>query len=472
MISEREIRSQGILKEKSVKVQMSSTDELQYIKSKSTRYAVAAMDLGTAFSGCAYSQNKKWHIVNVHHWSTGCFISNKVSTAMLLNPDQTFRAFGYDAEQIYSSLVEIDMNDDGKIITKDNSNDYYFFQRFTVLQNLDSKSYIEDITGKKMKAITIFSMLINYFKNELIETMNRSIAIGTISESDVFFVLTVPANCGERAKHFIRKAAKTAEIKANQLSIVFEEEAVASYCQHMHLDNYDATIDKLLKKEKKCMVVDLGADSVKVAVLEFAADGTLKKLYPPTRENCGGISVDEEFEKFMENIGGEGIMKSFAKDHIEDFLMMQREFETKKRESSNKAIKIRIPESFHKTLKKRYNGGMEAALHLSPYRDIVSFFSFKLILPPEVFKTFFNKTIQNVSNLITQNPQKGGVKSIIMVGGLAGSEIIRDSLRERFSDTYVIVTPPEAELAVLKGAVYLGHIPNSKSSQVQCLTYT
>lgn len=240
----------------------------------------------------------------------------------------------------------------------------------------------------------------------------------------------------------------------------------------MHLDNYDATIDKLLKKEKKCMVVDLGADSVKVAVLEFAADGTLKKLYPPTRENCGGISVDEEFEKFMENIGGEGIMKSFAKDHIEDFLMMQREFETKKRESSNKAIKIRIPESFHKTLKKRYNGGMEAALHLSPYRDIVSFFSFKLILPPEVFKTFFNKTIQNVSNLITQNPQKGGVKSIIMVGGLAGSEIIRDSLRERFSDTYVIVTPPEAELAVLKGAVYLGHIPSSKSSQVQCLTYT
>lgn len=195
-------------------------------------------------------------------------------------------------------------------------------------------------------------------------------------------------------------------------------------------------------------------------------------MYPPTRENCGGISVDEEFEKFMENIGGEGIMKSFAKDQIEDYLDMQREFEMNKRESSKTVIRIRIPMKFHDTMKKRYEGGMKAALHLSPYRESVSYDRYKLTLPPEVFKTFFNKTIQNVSNLITQNPQKGGVKSIILVGGLAGSKIIRDSLREKFLDTYVIVIPSEAELAVLKGAVYLGHIPNSKSSQVQCLTYT
>lgn len=57
-------------------------------------------------------------------------------------------------------------------------------------------------------------------------------------------------------------------------------------------------------------------------VFEFVVDGILKKLYLFIRENCGGIFVDEEFEKFMENIGGEGIMKLFVKDYIEDFLMM------------------------------------------------------------------------------------------------------------------------------------------------------
>lgn len=73
---------------------------------------------------------------------------------------------------------------------------------------MDSESDIEDITGKKMKAITIFSMLIEYHKDQLIETMNRSIAKGTIFESDLFFVLAVPASCGERAKDFMLKAAK------------------------------------------------------------------------------------------------------------------------------------------------------------------------------------------------------------------------------------------------------------------------
>lgn len=53
---------------------------------------------------------------------------------MLLNPEQTFKAVGYEAELFYSSLVDIDSNDDGENKTKKPSKDYYFFQRFTVLQ--------------------------------------------------------------------------------------------------------------------------------------------------------------------------------------------------------------------------------------------------------------------------------------------------------------------------------------------------
>lgn len=214
------------------------------------------------------------------------------------------------------------------------------------------------------------------------------------------------------------------------------------------------------------------AFSVKIAVLELADDGTLKKLYPPTRDNCGGISVDEEYEKFMESIGGEGIMKSFAKDHIEDFLIMQGDFEIIKRQSLNATITIRIPESFHKILEKKYEGGMKTALEISNYKGIVTYSRYKLRLPPEVFETFFHKTIQNVSNLIERNPQKRDVESIIMVGGFAECRIIRDSLKKIFLNIYRIITPPEAKLTVLKGALYLGDFPNSKSSQVQCITYT
>lgn len=52
---------------------------------------------------------------------------------------------------------------------------------------------------------------------------------------------------------------------------------------------------------------------VDIVVHEQAEDGTLEKLFPLTNE---GISVDDEYEKFMENIGGKGILKSFAKDFM------------------------------------------------------------------------------------------------------------------------------------------------------------
>lgn len=79
---------------------------------------------------------------------------------------------------------------------------------FNLLQNLDVDHDVEDITGKKLKAIIIISMLIAYLKKSLIYAMNLSIAEGIISETDVDFFLAVPAKAGERAKAFMQYAAK------------------------------------------------------------------------------------------------------------------------------------------------------------------------------------------------------------------------------------------------------------------------
>lgn len=54
-----------------------------------------------------------------------------------------------------------------------------------------------------------------------------------------------------------------AGINTDQLTIVYEEAAVESYCQHMHLDNpfyvhIQDTLNSILEKGKKYMVVNLG----------------------------------------------------------------------------------------------------------------------------------------------------------------------------------------------------------------------
>lgn len=61
------------------------------------------------------------------------------------------------------------------------------------MQNLHRESTIEDITGKTMKALDIFSISLKYLKDFMLEIMNKNIASGVISKENIDFVLTVPA---------------------------------------------------------------------------------------------------------------------------------------------------------------------------------------------------------------------------------------------------------------------------------------
>lgn len=77
-----------------------------------------------------------------------------------------------------------------------------------LLQNLDLYPDIEDFTRKKFQALSIFSMIIEYFMNSLLEAISLSSLEGKFSKSDVDFVLALPASCGEGAKDLMRKAAE------------------------------------------------------------------------------------------------------------------------------------------------------------------------------------------------------------------------------------------------------------------------
>ena len=89
---------------------------------------VCAIDFGTAFSGYAYSQTAEYvHDplnIAVPNWETplSVQISYKTPTTILLNKDQKFVAFGYEAESKYAELAEEEENED-----------YFYIQRFKML---------------------------------------------------------------------------------------------------------------------------------------------------------------------------------------------------------------------------------------------------------------------------------------------------------------------------------------------------
>ena len=82
---------------------------------------------------------------------------------------------------------------------------------------------VKDDTGerdKEMPAIDIFSMVIKYLKDHLLNTLETR---GTgLDNNDIHWVLTVPAIRTEPAKQFMREAAeKVCSLVKNNLQFVF-----------------------------------------------------------------------------------------------------------------------------------------------------------------------------------------------------------------------------------------------------------
>ena len=104
--------------------------------SKCRRLFVAAIDFGTTYSGFAYSQRSSWENVHFQTCSSGDFLSQKEPTVLLLNPDKSFKAFGYEAETTYMEMtkkrdLESDITSQG--IPEEDWKKYYYFSRFKML---------------------------------------------------------------------------------------------------------------------------------------------------------------------------------------------------------------------------------------------------------------------------------------------------------------------------------------------------
>ena len=108
-------------------------EETFWKTSTKKRLFVAAIDLGTTYSGWAYSATgdpDKLH-ANVA-WYSGCgtLSSLKTATCVLLTPTKEFESFGYEAESRFARLAEEELKG------------WYFFRRFKMALYDDRVSII------------------------------------------------------------------------------------------------------------------------------------------------------------------------------------------------------------------------------------------------------------------------------------------------------------------------------------------
>lgn len=202
--------------------------------------------------------------------------------------------------------------------------------------------------------------------------------------------------------------------------------------------------------------------SCDISVHKKSKDGNIEEVIPTTAKSFGGTLVDSEYEKFLETIGDKDIFKSYAVTDMEDYLEALREFEFKKRTVEKKDVRIKIPLTLDSLIRSRANCSIREALQKMICEHKVTYKNFKFCFPFTEFVTFFKNVIDDITKYIKEifaNKDVGYIKEIFMVGGFSECRIIQDALRERFKTCHFNI-PADAGIAVLKGAVYLGHIPN------------
>lgn len=77
--------------------------------------------------------------------------------------------------------------------------------QYFLSKELERTTIIYDDKYKSMQAMDVFSQAIQYLKNHLLECVHKSGI--EIKDSEVHWVLTVPAIWSDNAKRFMREAA-------------------------------------------------------------------------------------------------------------------------------------------------------------------------------------------------------------------------------------------------------------------------
>ncbi|XP_052819947.1 heat shock 70 kDa protein 12B-like [Mya arenaria] len=209
-------------------------------------------------------------------------VSLKTPTSVLLNPEGEFDKFGFEAEDKYATLAE-----------DDEHHGWRLFRRFKMVlhnnEHLTKDVTVEDFCGEQMTAFPLFVMSIKYLKEHLLKAVTTQ-KIG-LEETDILFVLTVPAIWDDNAKRFMRDASIEAGVDPNHLKLALEPECASIWCETLGTDVKGA----VAFQGSQFMVVDLGGGTADISVHERKPDGTLKEIHKASGGPWGGIYVDENY---------------------------------------------------------------------------------------------------------------------------------------------------------------------------------
>ncbi|XP_071126853.1 heat shock 70 kDa protein 12A-like isoform X2 [Mytilus edulis] len=451
---------------------------------KKNKLLVAAIDFGTTYSGYACLtkddfENDKGDNSKIHcpHWEREAGLSYKAPTSVLFRPNKTFHSFGFEAEKYYHENSD---NIDFK--------EWYFYKHFkmklyTDKDELTQDTIIEDSreAGNRMKAVDVFAAVIKYFKDHLLKHFkDRHDDKEYLNNNDIHWVITVPAIWDLKAKQFMKDAALKAGISGDQLTLALEPEAASLYCRKVPV-SVETTKDggkaiAAMQNGSQYIVFDQGGGTTDITVHEVTGQNTLKEIHQACGGHYGGTTVNAEFYKFLTTLLSGPVIKEIRDKHPSEYFDFMTAFEHKKTSFSvdeKSMITLRIPVVWMEVFKDNTDETLEEAILDSAYNGKVTMQKDKLRMKYELFRKFFDYSINNVLRVfedLFKKPTIANIRTVLAVGGYSESPVLINAIKEKFPKLTIIV-PKDPGLAVLKGAVLYGFEPQAITERVSQYTY-
>lgn len=421
----------------------------------SSELVVCAINIGSTYSGYAYAVVDDLNEVIISEWNTPSHlpVSYKSPTSLLLDNFEEFVAFGYEADSKYAELVE-----DGYQL------DYFYCHQPLVdlrREELTTYSTVKDITKQKeIPAIQFFRHIISFFRDLMIQTVEIK-GMG-VNESEIKWVLTVPAMWLDPAKQVITEAAEMAGISQTKIHLALEPETTCIHCSRLYpyIFKKPDAVD-MFGIDAPFLLIDAGGGKVDFTVLKATRKNELKTLEQTSDTKCGGNLVDMCFVDILKDVVGEDVMEEFCHSFPLENIELLRNFEVKKIASistKQTMVTMKISETLSDIYENFKGHGIKEAIQISKHNQSMKWEGNKMRITSNLFENLFNQAckgiIQNINDILTK-PKAKKVDKILMVGGFSSSSILQNQIRTNFPSVKIIV-PNEAEVASLKGAVLYG----------------
>ena len=215
-----------------------------------------------------------------------------------------------------------------------------------------------------------------------------------------------------------------------------------------------------------------------VTVHQIQENGTIKEIHKATGGPFGGQKVNKQFIALLGKIFSQKFIENYILQNPVDWLCLINDFEVKKRGKrvcEGGTTRIRLPGSFvgkfcgdkgwdiNAVIQERYS-----------LQDIKVQRNEYLCLEPKIMRQLFDPVLDDVvahlSNLFAKQ-ELSEVETVFLVGGFADSLLLQERIKTQFSNSYRIMVPPNASLAVVQGAVMYGQRPEVFESRVMSSTY-